>query len=249
MRRAGIPDPFRTARAMYAELGRALFELLRLAYRPRAALAVRIEDAALAWVADRGAVVATAHTSGWDVVACAVARRIPLTVVTKRLSLGMLDRVWQGIRRAQGVRLSVVGKAARDVAQALARGELVAMLVDQAPERTRGIVRTPFLGADALVDLAPALCALRAHVPLVVAFPVRLPDGFLSVHVAGVIEPPAAPTRAWAEQAMIQVTRWLEDFVRQNPEQWLWMHRRWKGADANVSDACVTSRTEVSGFT
>lgn len=249
MRRAGIANPVEAASAMYRQLGRSLFELLGLAWRPRALLRARIDDSVLTRAGDRGAVIATAHTGNWDVVACAVARRMPLTVVTKRLSMGMLDRLWQRTRRAQGVRLSLVGKAARDVASALARGELVAMLVDQAPERVRGVVRVSFLGADALVDLAPAFCALRARVPLVAAFPMRLPDGSLSVHVAGVLAPPKVPTRRWAEQAMTQVTWWLESFVRQNPEQWLWMHRRWKGTEAEVSGPCVAARTEVSGFT
>lgn len=249
MERAGIPDPEGTARAMYRELGRALLELLSLAYRPRAALDVRLEDEMLARLCERGAVIATAHTGGWDTVACAVARRVPLTVVTKRLSVGVLDRVWQGIRLARGVRLSVVGGAARDVLGALSRREVVAMLVDQAPERTRGVARAPFLGAEALIDLAPALCALRARVPLVAAFPMRLPDGTLSVHVAGVLPPPAVPSRLWAERATLQVTAWLEEFVRRNPEQWLWMHRRWKGASAGRVSACAASRGEVSGFT
>jgi KDO2-lipid IV(A) lauroyltransferase len=247
MQRAGVPDPSRTAAAMYRALGRGLFELLGLplGLETPVALPTAILDRLCS--AGRGAVIATAHTGNWDVVACAIAEQFPLSVVTKRLSVGFLDRIWQGTRRARGVRLITVGGAARSALQAIGRGELVAMLVDQAPERDRAVVRVPFLGAVAVVDLSPALCALRGRAPLVAAFPMRLPDGSLAVHVAGVLDPPRIPSRRWAEESMTQVTAWLEAFVREHPEQWLWMHRRWKGAA--TAGALPLRRDEpVAGF-
>jgi KDO2-lipid IV(A) lauroyltransferase len=236
MRVAGIADPAGTARAMYRSLGRGLVELLSIAFRSPA----RRMSGAFPWARieslakrENGAVIATAHTGSWDLVACAVAERVPLTVVTKRLSVRPVNALWQRLRRGRGVRLAEVGGAAHAARGALGRGELVAMLVDQAPERVRGAVRVPFLGAPAWVDLAPALCALRARAPLVVAFPRRLTDGSHTVDIAAVLEPPRGPARReWAVEAMTEVTRLLEAFVRRHPEQWLWMHRRWKDAPA-----------------
>jgi Kdo2-lipid IVA lauroyltransferase/acyltransferase len=230
MQRAGVAEPRRTARAMYVALGRGLVELVAMALRPSARVPATVPSAALGplLARGRGAVVATAHTGNWDLAACAVASEAPLTVVTKRLSVGFLDRLWQGARRARGVRLVQAGAAARAVAGALGRGELVAMLVDQAPERSRGAIRVPFLGEPAWVDLAPALCAQRGRAPLVVAFPVRAPDGSHSVEIVAVIEPPVRPSRRWAVFAMTRATQLLEAFVLRHPEQWLWMHRRWK---------------------
>lgn len=231
MQRAGIPAPRSVARAMYRSLGRGLFELLGMSVRhERDLLAVRVPVSAIAELraGGRGAVIAVAHTGNWDLVACAVALHAPLTVVTKRLSIGFFDRLWQSARRARGVRLVQAGSAARPVREALLRGELVAMLVDQVPSQSRAVVRVPFLGAPALVDLSPALCALRARVPLVAAFPLREPDGQHSVAIAAIIDPPPRPSRRWAEEAMTEVTRKLETHVLDHPEQWLWMHRRWR---------------------
>lgn len=182
----------------------------------------------LAQFSGRGALVLTAHTGNWDLVACALASRTPLTVVTKRLSVSWLDRLWQGLRARRGVGLVGEGEAARHVTSALARGELVAMMVDQAPLRRRAVTTVPFLGAPAAVDLAPALLAMRARVPVIVAFMHRLPDGTQQVEISGILEPPEAASRQWAEQTMETVTMWLDDFVRRHPDQWLWMHRRWK---------------------
>jgi KDO2-lipid IV(A) lauroyltransferase len=233
LRRAGVEAPDEVADAMYASLGRGVFELLLSAALFRRRLAAEVEFGAgaevLAKLRERGsgAVIATAHTGNWDLVGCAVARRAPLTIVTKHLRLGVVDRLWQWLRARCGARLVAAGLAAREGARALARGELVAMLVDQAPERTRAVLRIPFLGELADVDLAPALVALRARAPIVVAFPVRRAGGH-AFELVRVIEPPARPTRHWAERAMQQITADLEAFVRRHPEQWLWMHRRWK---------------------
>ncbi|HVW28589.1 MAG TPA: lysophospholipid acyltransferase family protein [Polyangiaceae bacterium] len=233
MTRAGVRDPSRTARAMYGSLSRGLLELLAMAFaRPAERLSNEFPWPAIDAIVGegRGAVIATAHTGSWDLVACAVASRVPLTVVTKRLSMRWLDRVWQRLRASRGLKLAQVGSAAAAAGRALRRGELVAMLVDQAPERARGATAVSFLGATAWVDLSPALCAARARAPLVVAFPRRLDDGTHTVDIAAVLRPPRTPARGWAVEAMTETTRLLEAFVAAHPDQWLWMHRRWKPA-------------------
>lgn len=243
IRRAHVVQSLRAAHldegvapAMYRSLGRGLCELGALALSPQRALAkMDLSAAERALSPGRAAVIATAHTGNWDLLACAAAARWPLTVVTKRLSIGLFDRLWQGLRRGRGVSLVGVGGAARAATSALARGELVAMMIDQAPERSRGAVRVAFMGQPAWVDLAPALVAMRARVPLVVVFSHRNADGTHTADLGGVIEPPPRPERAWAEAAMRQATAWLEAHVRRHPAQWLWMHRRWKDAPSAAS--------------
>ncbi len=239
---ADIDDAERVASAMYRSLGRGLCELGALAIAPERALAqMDLSAAERVLSPGRAAVIATAHTGNWDLLGCGAAARWPLTVVTKRLSIGVLDRLWQGLRRGRGVSLVGAGGAARAAARALGRGELVAMMIDQAPERERGARRAAFMGRPAWVDLAPALVAMRARVPLVVVLSHRCADGTHAADLAGVIEPPAHPGRDWPEAAMQQATAWLEAHVRQHPEQWLWMHRRWKDAPAAARGPVVAS--------
>lgn len=235
LERAGVPEPRAVARRMYRSLGRGVFELIELALRPRSSPRVHGLDAVVAAVRNKagtaGVVVATAHTGNWDYAACALATHVDLTVITKRLSVSWLDRWWQGLRAARGVRLVQAGSAARAALAALRRGGWVASMLDQAPERTRGVASVGFLGAVADVDLAPALLAVRARCPLVVACAKRTADGH-AVELLGVLEPPPGANRAWAAFAMREATSMLEQFVRRHPEQWLWMHRRWKRARA-----------------
>jgi KDO2-lipid IV(A) lauroyltransferase len=232
---------------MYASLGAALFEFLWMVGQPRAPLSiVRLTAKAkraldTRTTAGRGVVVATAHTGNWDLVACASAAHFPLAVVTKRLSVRWLDRFWQRERAARGVDLlhgeGTFGKAMR----ALDRGRSVAMLVDQAPEKGTAFVRASFMGQTANCDLAAAMLAARARVPLVLALGFRRGDGTHEVDIPLVLDPPARPTRAWVEEATLRINEELEAFVRRHPSQWLWMHRRWKPV------ARPAPRREVAG--
>ena len=230
---AGIPDPPGTARAVYRSLGTALVELLwteghgardlapRVTFTPRALRALELAR-------ERGAVIATAHVGSWDVMACHVASSTPLVVLTKRLSNASLDRRWQSLRAEKGVTLVSGSGALARCRLALAQRKVVALMIDQAPARTTGAVELPFLGRPAFHDLAPALLALRARVPLVVAWGTRQPDGSHVIDAPLVLPPPSRATRAAAVDATRSLAEALERHVRAHPDQWLWLHRRWK---------------------
>jgi KDO2-lipid IV(A) lauroyltransferase len=231
MRRAGLDAVPAVARRMYASLGTALFEFLwMIGRRASPAFAVRFTSRAERALARPGVVIATAHTANWDLVACGAAQAyLPLTVITKRLRVRWLDRIWQGERASRGVELldgdGVFGRALRS----LQRGRSVAVLIDQAPDRASAVVDAPFLGKVAHCDMMASLLAARARTPLVLALGRRCPDGMYEVDVPATWEPPARVTRAWAEQATRAINVELEEFVRREPAQWLWLHRRWKG--------------------
>jgi len=236
MLRAGVENVPATARRMYASLGTALFEFLwMIGRRASPVFAVRFTDRATVALARRGVVIATAHTANWDLVACGAAQgHLPLTVITKRLSAEWLDRIWQSERAARGIELldgaGVFGRAVDSIAQK--RG--VAVLIDQAPERASAVVESPFLGEKARCDMMAALLSARTGANLVLALGCRQPDGMYVVDVPLVLEPPPRATRAWAEQATRELNAELEAFVRRNPSQWLWLHRRWKPLSART---------------
>lgn len=237
--RAGIERPRRTAARVYASLGTVVFELLWLAGRPPEALdrlagfapgdAERL-DALLA--EGRGLVVATAHTGNWDLAACAAARwlgrRGDLHVVTKRLSWRALDRFWQRLRADRGVRLHDAAGAVARVRAALAAGGVAALLVDQSPDPARAAILAPFLGAEARHDPAPALLAARARAPIAVVLGRRLADGTHRLQLALVIAAAELRGHAAIASATRRIAAAVERFVLATPDQWLWLHRRWK---------------------
>jgi KDO2-lipid IV(A) lauroyltransferase len=233
MRIAGVAAPSRQARAMYRALGTSVFEFLWMAVRGQAALSnVTTEPASRAlWeealAGGRGVVVAASHTGNWDLSACAIAREVELLVVTKRLRVRWLDRFWQSTRARLGVRLADAAGAIGHAREVLSRGGAVAMMIDQVPARSHGVAVT-FLGQLAHADRGPAAVAAASGAPLVVATGRRDRSGRHVLHVLDVRTPPPRPTRAWIDESTRWATRELERFVLAHPDQWLWMHRRWK---------------------
>jgi hypothetical protein len=65
--------------------------------------------------------------------------------------------------------------------------------------------------------------------------------------VLQVIAPPRRAARAWIAEATASATRALEGFVRAHPSQWLWMHRRWKQADAAASGQRPRAVADAAG--
>lgn len=251
MRAAGIGDSMRLARGMYRALGASLVEFLWLAARGPAALAsVTIEPGSRAhWegalAKRRGVVVAASHTGNWDLSACAIARDVELLVITKRLSVRWLDRIWQSTRARLGVRLADAAGALGRAREVLRRGGAVAMMIDQVPAPSHAVPVT-FLGQAAHADRAPATVAAASGAPLVVAASRRDRSGRHVLHVLDVLHPPTRPSRAWIDEATRRATRELERFVLQHPDQWLWMHRRWKPMLAAPCRTPSSSQAEAS---
>jgi KDO2-lipid IV(A) lauroyltransferase len=248
---AGVVDPPREAGAMYRALGASAVEMLRLAAGRDDALArVTIDPGSMdpwrgARAGGRGVVIAASHTGNWDLAACAIARDVELLVVTKHLRVRALDALWQGTRARLGVRLAGAEGALARARTVLRSGGAVAMMIDQAPASPRHALTVPFLGRPALADRAPAVLAAAAGAPLVVAASRRTERGEHVLHVLAVLRPPAraSAARAWVDEATARATRELDGFVRAHPSQWLWLHRRWKGApvDAAAGEAMLSA--------
>jgi KDO2-lipid IV(A) lauroyltransferase len=254
MDRAAVARPAREARAMYAGLGAGLFELLWLAAaapeRRARALASHVAldeelERALAAACERGPVVlAASHTANWEVCAYGAARVLRasgrgLAVVAKPLSVGVFDAFCTALRRGCGLEVfGPDGALARSLG-ALGRGEVVAMLIDQVPERARHGVPVAFLGAPALADRAPAALAHACGATVLVVAGTRH-GAAQRVHLLAEIAPapplaagapgaaPGALPGAWTAQATVEATAALDRFVRAHPSSWLWLHRRWR---------------------
>lgn len=220
------------ARRAYRSLGTGIFELLWMSGGRSIEGLVRVEgwdrfEAAKA--RGKGVVVVTAHTGNWDLAACACAARTPLAVVTKRLSMRGLDAFWQSSRAARGLSLLAApdGHVYEPVRALLGRGGSVALVIDQDPERTTSVFEADFLGETALHDTFAATLAARTGASIVTAFARR--EG--SRHVVEVLDVFTFETgsrRDFVTDTTRAIAARLDAFVRAHPDQWLWLHRRWK---------------------
>jgi len=84
-----------------------------------------------------------------------------------------------------------------------------------------------FFGVPACTTPAAAVFSLRAGAPLIFAYPVRQPDGSHVVTIRGPFTT-ALKGHAAVVDVTQQVTRAVEAAVRERPDHWFWVHRRWK---------------------
>ncbi len=176
----------------------------------------------------RGVVVASAHLGPWELLAAACARRgIPLNIVTRSLR-GAANRQLVAARAKSGVREIPARGALAAGVQALRRGEVVVNLLDQNMLPRRGIF-VDFFGVPACTTPAASIMARRTGAPAIVAVAIHEPDGRVRLRVDGPFPIPGGAGPAGEVRAHTQLLcAAIEAQVRAHPEQWLWLHRRWK---------------------
>lgn len=178
----------------------------------------------------RAAIVVTTHFSGFEVLNVLLSRLVGETLFIVRAPnnphvvapLDAARRIGGGTTSRKGV------QGARDATRTLKRNGLVLMLPDQ---RMSEGVEASFFGHAAGTPPGPAQLALRHNVPLL---PVRMRrTGSVGFHMT--VEPPLsvpdpgdpAAHRLALTEAM---NRRFEAWIRETPEEWLWLHRRWPKA-------------------
>ena len=233
----------RVARRAWQHLGMTMVELARLLGRPLEAtlreLTVEGVEHLRAVMASHGrALVLTAHLGNWEYLA-ATSRLTgyPGAIVVRPLDSSTLDGLAEATRRKTGIAIIDKRGALRPVLQALRRGGLVGILLDQNATRREGVF-VPFFGRAASTSRSLALLALRTDTPVVPMFIRREAVGRHRV----TIEPPLPrPASADLDTAVTELTacctQVIEAAIRRTPEQWLWSHDRWRTRPPTVAPA------------
>ena len=118
--------------------------------------------------------------------------------------------------------------AARPMLAQLKAGKMLCMLVDQ---KLREGIAVPFFGRDVLTTPAPAALALRTGARIVFASNRRLPGARFHVTVSAPLEfIPSGDEASDTQRLTAAITAGIEDMVRADPGQWLWIHNRWPTA-------------------
>lgn len=181
---------------------------------------------------DRPIVAATAHFGSWELLASMLGQLYeaprPRMVVVRRYHDEAVQTFIASCREATGADMVGHRNAAMSVIRALHHKGIVAFLVDHntSPAEAEFL---PFLDEVAAVNMGPALLAVRAKALI---WPVALVrDG--KDYVFRMQEPLDTTLLEGSrdeqvKQAAAFYTQAIERFIRENPEQWFWMHNRWK---------------------
>jgi KDO2-lipid IV(A) lauroyltransferase len=247
------------ARRTYRNLGRMVFEFLRVPAMDRAEVEGLFdyegwEHLERAIAAGNGVIACTAHFGNFDLLAAAHALKgVPLTMIARKMGASKANDLWRSVRHRSGVEELVVrrGETLRATRKALASGRVLGYVIDQ-NERRRSAVFPTFFGIPAATAPTPAILARRTGVPVVFAIGLPLGGGRHKVVIEGPLSPADTGDHERDVLAFMQdLNDRLERWVRRHPEHWYWLHRRWKtrppAAPAGEAPAAAASTSLTPG--
>jgi len=161
---------------------------------------------------------------------------VPFAVIARPLDNPVLDRRLTQLRSGTGNAVIPKRRAVRETMRALGRGAGVAILIDQ-DAGTDGVF-VPYFGRLASTTPTLALLALRTEAPIVPVHAKVEKDGTITVRIEPVVAVrPTGDREADVLRVTAECTAIVERWTRSNPEQWLWMHRRWKTRPPDGTEA------------
>lgn len=175
----------------------------------------------------KGVLLLTLHMGHGDLVCGGLSLRgYPMVLVSKEFKAKWLNEMWFGMREKLGTRFIPPRNSSFALLKALKRGAAVAIPLDQFTGPPVG-VRTTFFGVETGTAAGMAVMAERSEAPIVSIYICRTPENKQAIHFVREV-----PAKISADETVEQITQRfndeLESFVRKVPDQWMWIHRRWK---------------------
>ena len=172
----------------------------------------------------KGVLVATAHLGNWELSAFAHAYLVgPMHIVVRPIDNLRIDALVERYRTLSGNHVIAKKDAARGILRALAKGDAVGILVDQNTTPEQGVF-VDFFGVKACAGSAFVKLAQHSGAAVVPGYALwSEKTGRYVLH----FEPEVEMTGDVVEDTQ-RVHARLEAAIRQHPDQWLWIHRRWK---------------------
>ncbi|MEW5910829.1 MAG: lysophospholipid acyltransferase family protein [Thermodesulfobacteriota bacterium] len=187
-----------------------------------------MEHLRIAHLRKKGILLLTGHMGNWELMSVAAALSdYPVNVLYRPLDHEGMNLFFYRFRTRFGVKMVAHVRSMRKILQILKKGESIAILMDQNVDWYEGVFVDLF-GERACTNIGPALIALGTGSPVLPVFLLR--DGLKFVIEFGE-EIPAVRTgdkRKDIEETTQRYNQVLETYIRRFPEQWFWIHQRWK---------------------
>jgi len=221
----------RTARRTFMHLGKALMEALAIdSRRIDEVVTFRGQENLQAAVAQgKGVVYVTGHIGNWELMSAAVSRRHPVSVIAAPLEPEPLNELIVDLRMRLGTQTIVRSRpgAAREMIRVFRENRVLGILIDQDTDVDGVFVE--FLGRPAWTPTAAAQMAMKFGAPVVFGYIHRETAYRHTVTIEGPLE----LTRTGNDEEDLRsntalFTRKIEEAILLHPEQWVWMHRRWR---------------------
>jgi KDO2-lipid IV(A) lauroyltransferase len=220
-------------RRAFEHFGRLLFALLEFSGLAPHVMSERAEiegaeRVQAAHAVGKGVLFVTGHFGFWEIQALVHALAFPpMTVLARPLDNPVLHEMLERIRTRTGNTVIYRQGSVRRVMRALEAGQGVGILIDQ-HTLGRDAVSVDFFNRPAATTSAVAALALRTGAPVIPLFALPLGRGRYRLVYEAPVPPPTADDPDPIREFTQRCTDVLETYVRQRPDMWLWMHRRWR---------------------
>lgn len=214
-------------RLNFKHMGRSITELIKLLFGLADNIIENVtlegmENYRRAEAKGKGVIIAGGHCGNWELMfSLSSIIDNDFYGVVRKQSNPFMNSLIVKTRKRFGSRVIYKQGALRAFLRALKAGDTVGVAVDQATQ-TEG-VRIDFLGAPAWTTRMPAILAKRTGAAVVPVFNFRKPDGSFTTYAMPEVE---ITGDELADTKRISAS--VEDYIRKHPEQWLWIHKRWK---------------------
>jgi len=182
-----------------------------------------------AYAQGKGVIVITGHIGNFELLATYVSLRgYKVSVIGRELYDPRLNKLLVRSREKAGVHNIPTTANIKEVIKALNSGRILGILMDQDSSRVRGI-SVNFFGKPARTPVGAIILALKLYSPIVPMAIVQTREGDYKIIVREEIKPNAGKDK---EENILYLTQkctdFLEEVIRRHPDQWVWMHKRWR---------------------
>lgn len=194
----------------------------------------------------KGIIILVPHMGNWEVCGRWYGEHgVEQYAIVRRQKQDWVNRIVTSVRKTNLIKEIDKKNGLKKALAALRRGEMVSILIDQHAQKEA--VEVEFFGQPAMTHASVALLAMRTGCKVMVCSGFRHRDGSFGGVFSEPIETTASGDRGRDlvenTQRYVEV---IEFFVRKNPQDWMWMHRRWKPPrDKGSSAALTTSASEA----
>ena len=221
----------RTARRCFVHLGKALLEVMLMTPRRLASIVdIRGEENIRAALSrGKGVIYVTGHIGNWELMGNVVGLKFKLSVIAAPIEPKQVNDMIVSLRAAMGVTTILRNRpgAAKELIRVFRENRIMGILIDQDTDVESAFV--DFMGRPAWTPTSAASMAIKFNAPVIFGHIKRGPDNRHTIYVEGPLD--LVLTGDTEKDIIVNtamLTKKIEDCIRKDPEQWVWMHRRWR---------------------
>lgn len=217
---------------VYINLIQSFAEILSLtkvskAYVNKYVEVVNMERIENAGKSGRGTILLTAHFGDWELSSLVSAMKgFPITVLAREQKMKRLNELLNRLRESKGCKVVRKGLSTKLIFRELYRKNMVGILSDQDAGRAGTFIN--FFGRPTSAHAGPFEIARHTDSIILPNFIVRTKGPFHKLYLEEYIEMKDVKTEEDVKNSLQKYMSLLEKYVRQYPDQWLWLHKRWK---------------------